>query len=418
MRATIMCLVFLLIKLIGKQPDLINSIAIAGLIILLLKPLYIFDAGFIMSFASVMAIAMLYKPVSRFLTNKVKIPQKISDALAIDFCTTLAILPVIATYFGKISAFSWLTNLITIPVFTFAYSALLVCVIITLILPFMSFVLYLPHYLLSFVVFCAGIVAGWDFAIIELFSFSAEWFVAFYLVLFLLSACFMVSNIKKLASVFMVMVMCSVVSLGFHGPVEPNSFTYTQLNTRKPCAVLTSISGEIMVIGNEDLVYTDAYLKYKSYNHVDVLVVTNPERRVECYDFVEKYNIKTIVEMGDGLRPYGSFGLKFINLNGHLKAIFVDLGGVGCLVAVDNIGSNQAKTIKKDISNLNVKVLYQSNYEKHFEKVQDFQYVFSKYYINDRPNYLATSNMGTFAFSVNNGIIENIRSESWLNQNF
>ncbi|MDD5691974.1 MAG: ComEC/Rec2 family competence protein, partial [Candidatus Omnitrophica bacterium] len=59
-RATVMGSVFLLAYLFKRPPDIYNSLACAGLFILLINPKQLFDVGFQLSFASVGAIVYLY----------------------------------------------------------------------------------------------------------------------------------------------------------------------------------------------------------------------------------------------------------------------------------------------------------------------------------------------------------------------
>ena len=55
-RASIMAMVLLISKILGKKYDILNSISLAGIVILLLMPYQIFEVGFQLSFLCVFAI--------------------------------------------------------------------------------------------------------------------------------------------------------------------------------------------------------------------------------------------------------------------------------------------------------------------------------------------------------------------------
>ncbi|HQO57638.1 MAG TPA: ComEC/Rec2 family competence protein [Candidatus Omnitrophota bacterium] len=66
-RATIMAVVFLIGLLVEREPDPLNSLALAAFIILLINPWNIYDVGFQLSFNSVLAIYVLYPRILNFV---------------------------------------------------------------------------------------------------------------------------------------------------------------------------------------------------------------------------------------------------------------------------------------------------------------------------------------------------------------
>ncbi len=62
-RATIMALVFMLAYLFKRQADIYNSLSLSAMFILTLNPQQLFDLGFQLSFASVIAIVWLYRKI-------------------------------------------------------------------------------------------------------------------------------------------------------------------------------------------------------------------------------------------------------------------------------------------------------------------------------------------------------------------
>jgi len=149
-RASIMSLIFILSEIMGKEYDSFNSIAVAGIVVYAINPLCIFDAAFLLSFSCVIGITMLYAPIEKFL-SKTKVSPKIVKSLSVSLSTTIAILIIMACYFRTLNIISLLANMILIPIFTLAFVPLFVISIASLILPYLSYLLYPINYIFEFI---------------------------------------------------------------------------------------------------------------------------------------------------------------------------------------------------------------------------------------------------------------------------
>ncbi|MCF7887777.1 MAG: ComEC/Rec2 family competence protein, partial [Candidatus Omnitrophica bacterium] len=116
-RAVLMYLVFALGFFLKRKVEVLNSLGLAGVILVLLSPPIIYDIGFQLSFLAVFGIVLgfkifPYKQQSNLLINYLK---------QIFLCSLFVIvftLPVVSFYFGKIYLLSVFYNIILIPVFT------------------------------------------------------------------------------------------------------------------------------------------------------------------------------------------------------------------------------------------------------------------------------------------------------------
>ncbi|MCF7873628.1 MAG: ComEC/Rec2 family competence protein [Candidatus Omnitrophica bacterium] len=117
-RAVLMYLVFVFGFFIKRRVEVLNSLGLAGIILLLFSPAIIYDIGFQLSFLAVFGIVLgfkifPYKQQGNLLINYLK---------QIFLCSLFVILftlPVVSFYFGKIYLLSIFFNLILIPIFTF-----------------------------------------------------------------------------------------------------------------------------------------------------------------------------------------------------------------------------------------------------------------------------------------------------------
>ena len=408
-RASIMAIVFLASTLIGRQYDLLSSLGVAGFIILLINPFSVFDAGFLMSFVSVVAIGILVPPLTKFFNQKCKIPNALSNALAIDVSTTLAISPILALYFGQISFFSWLTNLICVPLFSFAYILVFALVFVVSAFKFLGFLLFVPNIIMQFIIWFSGAISSLDFAIINLYSLSLIGAAGFYFCLFAISKLFMGDKIKLLALCASGALLAFGMVIAVDRPFVPLATTYTQINTYSPSAVLTSKNGQVLVVGyNADM---ETYLKHKRIENINVFVSTSNTQK-EVKEFQSKYHANTISESSAEIKTVGDFAFMHIYANEVLKGVYVEVDDVGIVIAFNHIGSNQANTIRGDLAVYNPQILFESRESKNFLNTGSFHYVVSNDKIEGIENNFATKINGTFTFSISNGIITEVRSEN------
>ena len=162
-RASIMALVLLLSDIFFREYDTLNSLSIAGIVIFALNPLCAFDAGFLMSFSCVLGISMLMSPLKELLI-KTKMNKKLAEALAISLSTNITLMFIMAYFFGRLNLISIVANLIIIPMFTLAFTVVFICAILSLILPFITVILYPINYLFSVITILSTVFANVPFA--------------------------------------------------------------------------------------------------------------------------------------------------------------------------------------------------------------------------------------------------------------
>ena len=156
-RASIVALVLMLSKILGKEYDSLTSISLAGIIIFVINPFCIFDVGFLLSFGCVLGIVFLNKPIYKAL-RKFKVQENIAQALAISMATTISIIFIMAYFFKTLNIISIIANVILIPIFTIAFVCVFVVSFLSLLLPFISYLLFPINYIFSFINLVATIL--------------------------------------------------------------------------------------------------------------------------------------------------------------------------------------------------------------------------------------------------------------------
>ena len=405
-----MCLIFLSSGLFGRPYDLMNSIALSGFIILIINPLMLFDVGFQMSYVCVFAIALLFKPLTKFF-EKIKLHRKLSIALAIDLSTTIGIIPVLGVYFGKLSFLTTFANLICVPLFAVGFIALLILVPLICIFNFLGFLLLLPDIILRLIVVIAEFIANVGSFIFTIPALDIAFLILFYAGLFVLSGFVLLKLANKTLIISGIAIVCILVSIMFNIPYVPNTNSYTQLNSSEACAVMTTEHKEVLVVGGtKDIRYVTDYLKSKRLKRVNTLVVMS-EITEDAYQFISEFKVENIVLNTLEPTQFGEFNIEFIYLNELKKAVLISVDNFKVLFANSvNLGSNQIILLQQKFQDIHINVLYSKKETQGFSNLSDYNLKLTAFKSQDE-NPLTYSHylLGNFTFQFNNGIIGQVR---------
>lgn len=160
-RAIVMCLAFYADKLSGFKRDSLESMGKAAVLVLLVSPVSLFDAGFLLSFSAVAGILCLSPTFSRLFSawlperggklSKLKKPlQALISLISVSLGATAATLPVMCRCFGYVSGVSLLLNVIVVPIVSAIFPFLLALAALAAMLPALAgAILFLPSFFLT-----------------------------------------------------------------------------------------------------------------------------------------------------------------------------------------------------------------------------------------------------------------------------
>ncbi len=121
-RATLMAAVYVLAPLVNRNSNLANIIAVSALVLLLIKPDYIVDPGFLLSFTAVISIVIFYNLFNNLLplnwrVNEIKNPglKTLWGLTLVSLSAQLGTLPLTIMYFQRIPVIALLANLMVVP---------------------------------------------------------------------------------------------------------------------------------------------------------------------------------------------------------------------------------------------------------------------------------------------------------------
>lgn len=141
-RATLMIAAFLLAILFGRERDLVNTLALAALVILIFSPLALFDVSFQLSFAAVASILFIVPRLTSFFpggeSDKNNPHPYLKKAfsgfilfMAASLAATLGAAPLIVYYFNLVSVITLLANILIVPIMGYLVILIGMAVILT-----------------------------------------------------------------------------------------------------------------------------------------------------------------------------------------------------------------------------------------------------------------------------------------------
>ncbi len=116
-RAATMISIYAFVSLLGRSKTPINTLALTAIIMLGCNPYALFDVGFQLSFAAVLAI-LLFVPIFDALVSCPSYLSSIKSLTAVTVAAQIGTAPLVAFHFGRFSPWFLLSNYVSIPLVT------------------------------------------------------------------------------------------------------------------------------------------------------------------------------------------------------------------------------------------------------------------------------------------------------------
>ena len=191
MRAGLMGFLILWALNLGRLNKLTNSLVLAAVILLLINPkLLRDDIGFQLSFLAVLGIAHVY-PLLNNLFDKLRFREPLKalgtfskgvrDIFNITIAAQVFTLPIIALNFSQVSIIAPATNLLILWTLPILMVAVLVAILLSLLIPSVSFIFFLPaKLLLKYIILVVELLTRVLYAYLEIDYLWWGWAVLYY----------------------------------------------------------------------------------------------------------------------------------------------------------------------------------------------------------------------------------------------
>jgi competence protein ComEC len=302
-RASIMCAVFCLATLFRRRSSPLNTLCLAAIILLLIRPTEIFEPGWQLSFTSVLGIILFYRRISSFLYKGIDrlwpntkdfhhsilrpVISFIIDVFAVGLAAWLGSAGILLYHFYTINPFTCLWT-----VFAFPFVGLI------LVLGYLKIVL-------GFVLQSLGVVLGLLLEIlcnflIGIVTWMAKWFTTeiligkvsiwgifcyYGLVIFGRFFHFRQSAVKKIICTIMIAAVLSWLTVLKWQRTYRDKLVLTALDVGHGQAILAQLPGKENVLFDAGSLFTRdvgnrivvPFLNYKGINRIDAVVISHSD---------------------------------------------------------------------------------------------------------------------------------------------
>ena len=196
-RSCIMITVYYIMIFLQRKPNLLHSLALAGMMILSIDTQQLFDVGFQLSFLAVFGIFWLYKPITNhYKPLKNRAIRFILNTFSLSLAAQLTTLPLIWFYFHQVSIMSVCINVVSIMVSQGF-------IIFSFIVSILFGIEFTPDWLLEIYDWCASFFLNMvaffsktDFSFVENVSIEIPELIILFVLVYLLRSVFEKLNVK------------------------------------------------------------------------------------------------------------------------------------------------------------------------------------------------------------------------------
>jgi len=196
-RSCIMITVYYIMIFLQRKPNLLHSLALAGMMILSIDTQQLFDVGFQLSFLAVFGIFWLYKPITNhYKPLKNRAIRFILNTFSLSLAAQLTTLPLILFYFHQFSIMSVFINVVSIMVSQGF-------IIFSFIISILFGIEFTPDWLLEIYDWCASFFLNMvaffsktDFSFVENVSIEIPELIILFVLVYLLRSVFEKPNVK------------------------------------------------------------------------------------------------------------------------------------------------------------------------------------------------------------------------------
>lgn len=181
-RATIMALVVILSRMLGRESDALRVLVLAGWVMVFVNPtILLYDVSFQLSFSATLALVVLVPVIEKyflFLRNRI-----FREIVITTFATQIFVLPLILYHMGTVSLVGFVANLFILPAVPFAMLVTALVSVFAWVPIFGELAALSAHFVLAYIVRAVEVFSLTPFASLSGISFSLGSLVFAYAVL-------------------------------------------------------------------------------------------------------------------------------------------------------------------------------------------------------------------------------------------
>jgi competence protein ComEC len=295
-RAAVMFSVIAFAKILNRQSNIYNSVAISAMLLLLYNPNYLFDVGFQLSFAAVLSIIVFQPFVRKYSYSKYYVLREMKSVLLISLVAQIGVLPLTLYYFGQFPLLFLAANLIAIPVSSLILVFGLVLIPFNFLLPKVgNYLSFLINILIDWMNNFTGWIVQFEFFIIKNIAFHSVLVALMYAIIGALIYFVYHPKIKNLSPI---LVAILVFQLGYFtlNAKEKNNNEFVVFNVMKHTLIAETKNNSAVFYTNDEKTSKqtiEAYNKGKFVKNFHVEPLKNVfafKKKILCIDSLGVYN--------------------------------------------------------------------------------------------------------------------------------
>ena len=287
-RASIMAWLLTYGKLFQKQRHSVNLLAVAALILLIIRPSELFEIGFQLSFSAVLIILLIMPEAQRLIPLRYRFGWQggLMTVILISIIVQAGLFPILAIYFGEFSIAGPLANALVVPLLGVIVPAGLALSVSGSLLGSGASVIAVPiRWALTWIQEVAHEVGGSDLSFLEVNTMSV-WIFPMWLFLVMVIASARLPAIRwKMLILFMVALSLFLADNFMQSVAKDHELTVTALDVGQGDAIHIETPGGKHILvdagrwspsGSSGDRVIIPYLEFKGINQLDAVILSHP----------------------------------------------------------------------------------------------------------------------------------------------
>ncbi|MBP6455271.1 MAG: ComEC/Rec2 family competence protein [Chitinophagaceae bacterium] len=295
LRSGIMFSALAIAQFIERKVSSINVLSFTAFILLIIKPLWLFDVGFQLSFLAVLGILIFYKPIYNTLKHSNNIIDFFIQITSVSLAAQIFTFPISIYYFHQMPLLFLITNLIAIPLVSLLLYGLIVLILFSPI-PFLASIIgKILSILLQLLIKIIAFFNSFSFVSWQQIHCTAFQTILLYVIVIFLAFFIFYKN----KNAFILSICCAIAFV-----LIAISFKINTLKTNQFIVLNSSFSPIIIQKGNKANLFCDSNLisdkKFNTYaltpceTHFGFSTTTKPlfsTKQNDFFDIIEINNI-------------------------------------------------------------------------------------------------------------------------------
>lgn len=209
-----------------KRPaNIYNTLAISMFILLLCKPMFLFDVGFQLSYAAVFGIVSIYPLLYKLWKPPLKIMDKFWQVFVVGIAAQIGVVPISLFYFHQFPGLFFISNLVIIPALGLILGFGIIVILIALLNILPNFIAEIYGNIISLMNDLVSWVSHQEQFLIKDISFGVLYVIVTYIFIISMVKCYQKQNYKNIRFLLFAILLVQTAMIYNHYESSTNKFT-------------------------------------------------------------------------------------------------------------------------------------------------------------------------------------------------